>query len=473
MSFTSSPRLRPQRFCLVLTSFLQRPGLQFADVLSEQKIQAAFDEAGANFAQEPDDVYTPPVTLWAFLSQVISKGEMRSCAAAVARVVVLMAALSKEISDNTGTYCRARAKLPERVLQRLTCDVATGCEQIAPPQWLWLGRRHVHLVDGTTLSAPDTAANQQEWPQHGAQQRGLGFPIIRLVVLLSLTTGMVEAARLGRYMGKETGETALLRELLDEVPSGDILVADRYYCSYFMIALLQERRVDVVMRLHQLRTVDFRRGRRLGKVDHIVRWSRPAKPDWMDPATYERMPESIELREIEVAITLRGFRDKSLLVVTTLKDATTYTREAVAELYRNRWDAELDIRTIKITMGIDVERGQTPAMVKKEIWTSLLAYNLIRQSMLESAIVSERRPRELSFTAALQKIAAGWLTSLLFRVDQFAQLVNTHHVDLGTHRVGHRPNRVEPRAIKRRPKAHKLLSEPRDQARCRLLGRAA
>jgi len=468
VSFSSLPRLRPQHFGLVLTSFLQKPGLVFADVLSEEKISAAFDEAGVCFAQEPDDVYTPPVTLWAFLSQVISKGEMRSCAAAVARVAVLMVALSKEISDNTGAYCRARAKLPEVVLERLACDVAAGCERAAPAEWLWLGH-HVHLVDGTTLSAPDTEANQQQWPQHGAQKQGLGFPIIRLVVLLSLTTAMLQAARLGRYMGKETGETALLRELLDQLPAGDILLADRYYCSYFMIALLLERRVDFVVRLHQQRTADFRRGRRLGKGDHIVRWMRPAKPDWMDQATYERMPSSIELREVEATIELPGFRSGSLVVVTTLSDAAKYSRESLTDLYRRRWQAELDIRTIKITMGMDVLRCQSPEMVRKEIWTCLLAYNLIRQTMLESAAASERTPRDLSFTAALQQIAAGWLAVLLLNTEQFALLLETHRVNLAAHRVGHRPDRVEPRAIKRRPKSHKLLTEPRDQARSRLL----
>lgn len=441
--------------------------MAFADVLSERKIQAAFDDAGVCFAQEEDDVYTPSLTLWAFLSQVVSKDELRSCVAAVARVVVLMAALGKKISDNTGAYCRARAKLPEAVLERLACDVAAGCERAAPAEWLWLGH-HVHLVDGTTLSAPDTAANQQEWPQHGAQKKGLGFPIIRLVVLLSLTTAMLEAAKRGRYMGKETGETALLRELLDQLPAGDILLADRYYCSYFMIALLRERHVDFVVRLQQQRTAEFRRGRRLGQGDHLVRWTRPPKPDWMDPATYERMPPSIELREIEATIELPGFRSDSLVVVTTLTNAANYSRAALADLYRRRWQAELDIRTIKITMGMDVLRCQSPEMVQKGIWTCLLAYNLIRQTMLESAAASDRTPRELSFTAALQKIAAGWLAVLLLDAEQLSLLLEMHRTHLAGHRVGNRPNRVEPRAIKRRPKSHKLLTEPRDEARTRL-----
>lgn len=468
MSFSTSTRSLPQGFVLVLTSFLQRGGLAFADVLPEKQIQAAFDAEGVAFAQADDDVYTPPVTLWAFLSQVLFKKEQRSCLAAVSRVVVLMVALGREISTNTGAYCRARAKLPEPVLERLTLEVADGCERAIAADWLWHGR-HVHLVDGTTVSMPDTEENQTQWPQHGAQKQGLGFPIARLVVLLSLATAMLSGLALGRYMGKETGETALLRELFARLPRGDVLLADRYYCSYFMIALLVELGVDVVLRLHQQRTTDFRRGRRLGKGDHLVRWLRPAKPDWMDQKTFDRLPESIELRELEVHVDQPGFRTESFVVVTTLHDAAAYPKEDVAELYHRRWLAELDIRAIKVTIGMDVLRCQTPQMVRKEIWSCLLAYNLIRQTMLESARRSDRSPRELSFTAALQQIAAGWIAIVLLHESDQSRLIEAELDNLCGHRVGNRPDRVEPRAIKRRPKPHKLLMEPRAVARAKLL----
>jgi len=468
MSFSSLPRLRPQRFGLVLTSFLHKPGLAFADVLPEEKIQAAFDKAGVAFAQEEDEVYSPPVTLWAFLSQVLFKQEQRSCVAAVARVVVLMAALGKQVSGNTGAYCRARAKLPEAVIERLARTLAEGCERSLPEAWLWHGR-HVHLVDGTTVSMPDTEANQQAWPQHGAQRQGLGFPIARMVALLSLATGMLRGMALGRYMGKETGETALLRELFDQLPAGDIILADRYYSSYFMIALLWQLGLDFVGRLHQKRTVDFRRGRRLGKGDHIVRWTRPAKPDWMDQETYDRMPESLELRELEVQVDQPGFRSESLVVVTTLSDAQQYSKDDLAELYHKRWLAELDIRSIKISVGLDVLRCCSPEMVRKEIWTCLLAYNLIRKTMLEAAEKSQLSPRQLSFTAAMQKIAAGWIAVLGLAEPEMALLIELHLKDMASYQVGDRPDRVEPRAIKRRPKPHKLLTQSRHEARAALM----
>ena len=264
---------------MVLTSFCaQEPGLPFAEVLPEERIAAAFDEQGVAFAQDEDAIYTPAVTLWAFLSQVLFQGEQRSCVAAVSRVVVLLVSLGRQPpSGDTGVYCRARAKLSEVVLRRLTSELADGCERDLPQQWLWHGR-HVKLVDGSTASMPDTPANQAQYPQHSAQQPGLGFPLARFVVLLSLATGMLCDMAIGPFAGKETGETALLRELLSRLNPGDILLADRYYCSYFMICLLLAAKVDFVVRLHQMRKADFRRGKSLNAGDHIVQWSRPPSP---------------------------------------------------------------------------------------------------------------------------------------------------------------------------------------------------
>ena len=230
MSFLSKPSLS-RRFQLVLASFQQCGGLPFADVLSESQIEAAFAEEGALFARAEEDVYTPAVTLWGFLSQALFKQEQRSCLAAVSRIVVLLVALGRpRPSDNTGDYCRARAKLPERVIQRLALDAASRMEQQVPYAWLWHGR-HVKLVDGTTSTAADTPANQAVWPQQPQQAAGLGFPILRIVVLLSLATAMVCGMALGPYAGKETSELALFRELLGQLAAGDILLADRYYCS--------------------------------------------------------------------------------------------------------------------------------------------------------------------------------------------------------------------------------------------------
>ena len=470
MSLYSLSRPLPSRFRLILTSFLCRPGLPFADVITEASIQKVFDEEGVSFAEDEDAVYTPAITLWAFLSQVLCKGEMRSCVAAVARVTTLLVALERgPCSGNTGAYCRARGKLSESALHRLAADVADGCERQVPEKWLWHGR-HVHLADGSTISMPDTPQNQMEYPQPPQQEKGLGFPMARLVVLLSLATGMAMDMALGSYTGKETGETALLRQLIGRFTRRDILLADRYYCSYFMIAMLREAGVDFVTRVHQRREVDFRRGRRLGQADHVVAWQRPQRPDWMDQETYDQVPASIQVREIQVHVDCPGFRVDSFVVVTTLLDAHVYPREDIAELYGRRWLAELDIRAIKITMGMDVLRCKTPSMIRKEAWTCLLAYNLIRRAMLQSAEASGRSPRQLSFSAALQGIAANWQVIVLSRDSVAACLVEAALENMAEYVVGDRPDRIEPRAIKRRPKPHDLLTKPRPQARAELLG---
>ena len=469
MSFYHNQPSLSRRFRLVLSSFLQKDGLPFADTLPEKRIEEAFAEEGADFAQDEECVYTPAVTLWASLSQVLFKDEQRSCLAAVSRVLVLLVALGrKPCAKNSGAYCRSRAKLPEPVIRRLTLEVAEGCERAVPGHWLWHGR-HVLLADGTTASMPDTPENQADYPQHVAQKPGLGFPIVRLVVLTSLATAMVGDMALGPYAGKETGEPALFRQLLANVDPQTILLTDRYYCSYFLIALALMGRRDFVVRLHQCRKLDFRQTQRLGEGDRLVTWSRPARPDWMDHTAYEQIPRSISLRLIEVHVLEPGFRAKTFWVVTTLTDVREYPREEIAGLYRQRWLAELDIRAIKKTMGMDILRCKSPAMVRKEIWTCLLAYNLIRKTMLEAAHQSRLSPRELSFATALQTIAAS-LGMLACATDELtARLIAAQLASLTEQTVGDRPNRVEPRAVKRRPQPLALLTKPRHEARAELL----
>jgi len=469
MFLYSQSRSLSRRFRLVLVSFLQRPDLPFSDVLSEQAIETAFDDEDAMFAEDQDAVFTPAVTLWAFLSQVLFKDAHRSCVAAVARVGVLLTALSRgSCSSNTGAYCRARGKLSEEVIHHLAVHVGKGCEDNIEKELLWHGR-HVYLVDGTTVSMPDTPKNQKAYPQNSQQKEGLGFPIARAVVALSLATGMVMDMAMGPYAGKETGESALLRSLLDRFHPGDVLLADRYYCSYFMIALLRERGIDLVARLHQRRPVDFRCGRRLGKGDQIVTWNRPPRPTWMDEQTYDRMPATIEIRQVRVHVGQPGYRVESFVAVTTLIDVKEYPKDDIADLYRLRWQAELDIRAIKITMGMDILRCRTPEMVRKEMWMCLLAYNLIRRTMLQSAQEAGVLPRSLSFTAAVQTIGVNWLLMVLDDDKLTARLIGAALEGMAVHTVGNRPGRVEPRAIKRRPKEHALLTKPRNEARADLL----
>jgi hypothetical protein len=406
------------------------------------------------------------------LSQMLFTGEQRACLAAVVRVAALYALLGRKVDGtNTGAYCRARVKVSEGVPRRLTLQVARDCEAQVPAAWRWKGR-NVRVVDGTTLSMPDTAENQAEYPQPASQAEGIGFPIMRAVALCSLATGMIMALACGPYAGKETGETALLRALFNALLRGDVVLADRYYGGWFMLALARELGIDFVTRLHQLRKAEFQKGRRLGNGDHVVWWTKPARPKWMDQETYDRLPQKLEVREVHVTVDESGFRTDSLIIVTSLLDADEYSRDDLKALYRRRWVVELHIRDIKTAMELEVLRCKTPAMVRQELWTGLLVYNLIRQSILQSAHEAERQPDELSFTATMQMLANTWLTAAVV-VDEHGATVAglvTLRVDHGgTHRVGNRPNRVEPRAVKRRPKSHPLLTKPRAEARAALV----
>ena len=462
----SSYSQRPT-FATVLRSFGSAEGLPFADVLSEDDIQQACKEEGVSFGDGEHDVFTPAVTLWAFLSQCLSAS--KSCVAAVARVLVLRVALDlPPCAAGSGAYCKARPKLTESLLRRLALNVGAGVEAQAPPEWLWHNRR-VHMVDGTELSMPDTPANQKVYPQLKSQKPGLGFPRLRLVVLLTFATACLVGGAIGPCKGKGTSETELFRSLLDRFRAGDLLVADRYYCTWWLIALLADRGVDVCFRLHQLRHYDFRRGQRLGKGDHVVEWPKPARPKWMDEETYQSLPASLTMREVQVTVTQPGYRVKQFVAATTLRDVGQYSSADIADLYHQRWHVELDIRSIKQTLGMAILSCKTPEMIRREVWTHLLAYNLVRKVLAQAALAGQVKPRQLSFAGAVQTLDAfRWLLAVGPSQDA-GKLVGILLVAVGTHRVGNRPGRVEPREVKRRRKAEKLLMKSRAERRAELL----
>jgi hypothetical protein len=274
---------------------------------------------------------------------------------------------------------------------------------------------------------------------------------------------------LGPYKGKETGETALFRTLLDGLEPGEIVVGDRYFASYFGIASLVERSVDGLFRMHQLRKYDFRRGKRLGISDHVVTWTKPARPEWMDEETYAQVPNELKVRELRFKVQQPGFRVDELVLVTTMLGAEEYTKEELVDLFLQRWNIELDLRSIKDVMQMDVLRCMSPEMVKKEIWIHLLAYNLIRGVMAKAAEAHDLRPRDLSFKGALQTMTAFQDTLRRARPNERDHLLTEMLKAIAHHRVGDRFGRVEPRANKRRPKPQKFLMEPRREARKRLM----
>ncbi len=417
-------------------------------------------------------LFPPQLTLWTFLLQVLSPDG--SCREALSRLRPWLVAQGETpCSPNTGSYCKARKRLPEGAMAWLARQSGQRlCEQ-TPQAWRWKGRR-VNIVDGSTVSMPDTQANQDAYPQQQGQQPGLGFPLARLVAVFDLASGALRTLGVGRYQGKATGEMALFRQQQCYLQRGDVMLADCYYSSYWTLAGLHGQGIDYVGRQHHRRKTDFRRGQRLGHEDHVVAWPKPVKPAWLDEATYAELPDELRVRELRVRVNRRGFRTRVFVVVTTLLDAVLYSAQDLADLYRQRWHCELDLRSIKVALGMDVLRCRTPEMVRKELWMYMLAYNLIRAVMVRAALSVGLCPRQLSFKGALQTVNGFTPALVLAEGAVVLALLEALWVSVAAHGVGKRPNRVEPRAVKRRPKAHKLLRVPRPKARKRLeSGRAA
>ena len=320
---------------------------------------------------------------------------------------------------------------------------------------------------------PDTPKNQQAYPQNVAQKPGLGFPIARIAAVISLSCGAVLDLGICRYAGKGQGELSLLRRSWDLFRPGDVVLTDCLMCSWTELVMLKQRGVDSVTRLNKARRkADFRRGKRLDKDDHIVRWPKPPKPRSIDRKTYNSLPEFLTVRELRVRVEQPGFRTKTIIVVTTLLDSEEFAKSDLADLYRARWNNELDLRSIKITLQMDILRCKTPELVRKEIWTHILAYNLIRTIMAQAATKHGIEPRSISFKGTLQTLEA-FQPLIAFqgqRGSSFRMNLYQHLLDaIAVHRVADRPDRFEPRKRKRRPKKYDKLIKPRHETKLDML----
>lgn len=434
--------------------------LAFHASLSMEVVQEAVRESKVEFRER---VYTPWITIWAFLGQVMSSDH--SCRFTVCQVIAYLASQGRRVcSATTSTYCQARARLPEVFYQCLFRRVGRQTMEDAPSAWLFHGRQ-VKVVDGTTVTMPDTEANQKAYPQADPQRKGLGFPIVRLLVIFSLSVGTALEAALRPYEGKGTGELAMFRQLWETLDAGEIVLADKGFCSYGHVASLHQRAVDVVMTLNRSRLPNLQPIRTLGKNDVLYHWTKPKeKPDGFTVEEFKELPTHIQVRLISVAVTIAGFRTKNLQIITTLLDRDQYPPSEIAELYRRRWMGELYLRDLKATLQMDHLRCETPEMVRKEIYTHLLAYNVIRTQMAQVAYYVNIFPHQISFKGTIQTIEAFANFCRDITTDQLAIKIAT----VGYHEVGKQPGRCEPRKIKRRP-TYDYLMEPRDDARKRLL----
>lgn len=415
--------------------------------------EVLFEQVEENLPPHRERLFPPTETLAMFVTQAMNADH--SC-----QHVVNQAAMQRLVhglpacSTHTGGYCRARKRLPLEMIEGLARHLGKQIDQQLPRPWRWKSRR-VRLVDGTTASMPDTAANQASYPQPTSQKMGVGFPLCRIVGITCLSSGALLNAAIGRFQGKGNSEQALLRSIQDTLEAGDLLLGDALFPTYFLIAELQARGVDILMEQHagRKKVTDFRRGQRLGQRDHMVVINKPRqKPDWLSEQAYQAAPDTLNVRE---------FKAGGKIMITTLTCPKDALKEELKDLYKQRWSIELDIRHIKTTMGMDVLRCQSPEMVRKEIWATLLAYNLIRWVMVQSAFAAQVMPREISFKHALQWVLL-W-TQSADRLDH-QPLLNLYAL-ISQQRVGQRPGRIEPRVIKRRAKAYTSLKEPRSHAR--------
>ncbi len=440
--------------------FAQHAGLPFADVLPASMIGEGLRLLGRRFYES---LYNPAAVVWLFLSQVIHANPTLAVVVENFLAWRLGQGLAS-CSVDTGGYARARLRLPEALLAWLTRRTGRSADQAAPGEWRWLGRV-VKIFDGSTVSMPDTAFNQAAYPQSRSQAPGVGFPIARIGVLFSLTVGTVLDVGFRCWAGKFQSELAMLRDMFPLLDSGDILLSDRYLCSYMEIAVLQGRGVDFVGFMHAHRQVDFRRGQQLGPHDHLVHWTKPRCPKWMSAEQYAALPETMRIREFRQRLVRKGYRTRLVVIATTLLDTARYSADDIAELYRLRWDAEINLRSLKTVMQMDVLRGKTPQMVHKEIWAHLLAYNLIRTVIAQAAQTHGKQPRHLSFTRALRTLEAFRSTLAHAKSEHLPALYQHLLKAIAAHEIGNRPNRLEPRQRKRRPKPYKLMTQPRNKSR--------
>lgn len=466
MRLSNHGRFRQQvRF--LRRQFLQEGDLPFTNILSREVVTQALAASGAAWK---DRIYSPMVTLWVFLSQVLSADH--SCRSAVARLIVHRLSRGQgECSAETGAYCQARKRLPEKFFSTVASLVGRELDAQSPSDWLWKGRR-VYLFDGSTVSMPDTPANQDAYPQHDSQRPGLGFPMARIAAIFSLSCGAIIDLGICRYAGKGQGELSVFRQLMKFFRPGDVVLTDRLYCTWRELLTLKEHGIDSVSQLQIMRTADFRKGQRLGKGDHIVRWPKPSPIRSLDLPAYRALPRYLTVRECRVTIQQAGFRSKAIVVVTTLLDPDEYPKEAIGELYRARWNTELDLRSIKTTMQMEVLRCKTPELVRKEIWTHVLAYNLIRTIMAQAASQYALQPRSISFKGTIQTLEA--FQPLIAYEGDCNSTVRRHAYErllacIATHVVADRPGRIEPRQIKRRPKRYQWMMVPRHEAKQQLI----
>lgn len=435
--------------------FSQSIGLPWRDILPDAKLNALLEEEGITYRSR---VYTPIVTLWAMIHQVLSADKsLRNTVTCM--TTWLTAADIEAPSSDTGAYSKARSRLPEVLLQRLVPETAASLAATVPDEHNWCSRR-VKVFDGTTILMADSKANQADYPQHGNQSEGCGFPFARVVVFFCLVTGAVVSACIA---AKTTSEIVMSRLLYQQLEAGDVAIADQAYGSYIDLALIQQQQADGVLRKHHARKTDFRTGRKHGVGDHQVTWQKPNRcPDHMSPVEFEAIPETLQVREVRVKFNQKGFRDKFIVIVTTLLDTQRYSAQQLAKLYGWRWHAaEVNLRHLKTTLSMEMLTAKTPEMMCKELWTHFLAYNLLRTVMEQATPQIDYQRARLSLQGTRQHFRQSLSLMATTTTSGRQRLYDYLLKAIAADKLPLRPDRHEPRVVKRRPKPFPRMKQPR------------
>ena len=427
-------------------SLSDKDTISLNEIISSKKCQQIVSEC-RDFR---DRIYTPLKTLFIFIKQVLNPD--KSCKNAVADLVAeQLITEGKKISTNTGSYSNARKRLPEQMVSELVKETGKSSAKKASLGWKAFGRS-LKGVDGSSIIMPDTKENQEIFPQQKGQKKGIGFPIARIVVVMSLTVGTVLDYAMGAFQGKGTGESSLLRSIFDCIEPNDILLGDRYYPSFFLIADVIAKEADGIFRGQAQRCYDFRKGKYLGKNDHLVEWNKPKKPEWMTEEVYDTYPSQVTVREFKV---------DGKVYVTTLLEYKKYHKTELAKVYELRWHLEINLKSIKETMDMDMLSCKTPDMVRKEVGTHLLAYNFIRIIMAEACAQHDAIPNRVSFKGTVQLLNK-FMPHFIHSNSKQNQVMYTELLkNIVKNKIGNRPGRVEPRRVKRRPKSFATLNRPR------------
>jgi hypothetical protein len=444
--------------CLRKLDSLQELYAIFGDCFPQRLLSPT--EKGANSRRRS---LPAQVTFWAFVWQVLSPGS--SCRETVRKVEAWWRWGQRRARRglSPSAYCQARARLDSQTLKLIHASLAWNLERNTLGAEHWLEGRTVKIVDGTMCSMPDTAANQERWPQSSWQKPGLGFPLMKLVGLFSLGSGALLEHTTGDL---HVHESQLFRQLWENLEKDDVILADRGFCSYAAIASLALRGIDSVMRLHQMRKADFRSGKALGKGERLVTWTKPAQRTSVWSALeFAALPDQLVLRMLSLEVAAPGFRTRRVILITTLLDQELYPAEEVRALYGQRWTVELHFHQLKTILHLDVLRCQSPELITKELQIHLIVYNLIRALMQKAAHRHDVSLARISFKGTLDTLRQ-WSEVIHASSSQprkqsllIADMLRLIALDT----LPHRPGRSEPRAKKRRPKNFHLLTRPRHE----------